>query len=214
MTEINIRRATVNDIDRISEIQQSALAVLKNPEELDPVPVEDLLNEIKNALMAVALVDGKIAAFRTMHIPEEDYLGPYIGIKDPNREGLIYSDITIVDPEFRGMSLQRKLGQWLFDDVEKKYKVIMATVHPNNLPSLKDKFHLGMSIVAMDYLYGGKLRFVFMKDLKQDAVFHTHQKVHHLDIEKISMLLEAGDIGYQLCGEEIYFGKNVNTAKE
>lgn len=128
MLDIYIRKAEMNDVDRIERIQQRALEILVNPEELDSVPIDELTEDIRQGWMAVAQIDGVIGAFRTMHMPVEDYLGPYAGINDAKAAGLIYSDITIVDPDFRGMSLQRKLGEWLFKEVAPYYNVIMATV--------------------------------------------------------------------------------------
>lgn len=207
MTEIQFRKATQDDIGVVAQIQQRALEVLKDPEELDPVPSNELLHNIQNNLMGLAIVDGQIAAFRTMHIPTQDYLGGYIGIKNPQEAGLIYSDITIVDPAYRGLSLQRQLGEWLFAQIEDDYQIIMATVHPNNTASLKDKFHLGMHIVAMDTLYGGKLRFIFMKEINNNFSYKEAIVVQREDFERIKSLLELGYKGVALKQHTIIFGK-------
>lgn len=207
MAEINIRKAELRDIVAIEHIQQHALAVLVNSEALDPVPIDELKEEIKAGLMAVAEIDGVVGAFRTMHIPTDDYLGPYAGIDDAEAAGLIYSDITIVDPDYRGLSLQRKLGEWLFNEVEVNYKRIMATVHPDNTPSLKDKFHLGMHIIAMDRLYGGKLRFIFMKDLTQKYDVLDVVEVERDALEQIQVLLDQGYRGVGLDANKLHLGK-------
>lgn len=210
MTEINIRKAELRDVVAIESIQQRALDVLANPEALDPVPIDELKEEIKAGLMAVAEIDGVVGAFRTMHIPTDDYLGPYAGIADAKDSGLIYSDITIVDPDYRGLSLQRKLGEWLFEEVAAQYKMIMATVHPENTPSLKDKFHLGMHIIAMDRLYGGKLRFIFMKDLMHKFDVLNVVEVDRDDLEQIQLLLEEEYRGVGVNDNKLQLGK-VNT---
>lgn len=210
MSEINIRIAKLKDIVDIERIQQRALDVLVNPEALDPVPIDELKEEIKAGLMAVAEIDGVVGAFRTMHIPTDDYLGPYADIADAKDSGLIYSDITIVDPDYRGLSLQRKLGEWLFEEVAAQYKMIMATVHPENTPSLKDKFHLGMHIIAMDRLYGGKLRFIFMKDLMHKFDVLNVVEVERDDLEQIQLLLEEEYRGVGLNDNKLQLGK-VNT---
>lgn len=210
MTEINIRKAELRDVVAIESIQQRALDALVNPEALDPVPIDELKEEIKADLMAIAEIDGVVGAFRTMHIPTDDYLGPYAGIADAKDSGLIYSDITIVDPDYRGLSLQRKLGEWLFEEVAAQYKMIMATVHPENTPSLKDKFHLGMHIIAMDRLYGGKLRFIFMKDLMHKFDVLNVVEVDRDDLEQIQLLLEEEYRGVGLNDNKLQLGK-VNT---
>lgn len=207
MTDIHIRTAVENDISQIERIQQRALEVLVNQDELDPVATEQLVEDIKQRLMAVAVIDNNIAAFRTMHLPEDDYLGPYVGIHNAVEAGLIYSDITIVDPDYRGLSLQRKLGDWLFESVAKEYNVIMATVHPGNTPSLKDKFHLGMQIVALDKMYGDKLRFVFFKDVNKQLDSVRVMRVNRSDYKLIRELLATGYCGISIEGDEFIFGK-------
>ncbi|ATD31841.1 hypothetical protein BHM04_11880 [Macrococcus sp. IME1552] len=207
MTEINIRKAELRDVVAIERIQQHALDVLVNPEALDPVPIDELKEEIKAGLMAVAEIESVVGAFRTMHLPTDDYLGPYAGIDDAKASGLIYSDITIVDPDYRGLSLQRKLGEWLFEQVAAQYKIIMATVHPDNTPSLKDKFHLGMHIIAMDRLYGGKLRFIFMKDLVHKYGVLDDVEVERDDLEQIQVLLEQGYRVLGLDDNKLQLGK-------
>lgn len=207
MKHIHIRLAVENDISEIERIQQRALDVLSNKDELDPVETEQLFEDIKQRLMAVAVIDNTIAAFRTMHLPEEDYLGPYAGIHNAEEAGLIYSDITIVDPDYRGLSLQRKLGDWLFNAVANRYKIIMATVHPDNTPSLKDKFHLGMQIVALDKMYGGKLRYIFFKAVNREYIPDDRKTVNRHDYARVQVLLEAGYRGIDLLDDDISFGK-------
>ena len=51
-----------------------------------------------------------------------------------------------------------------------KFDYVCATVAPFNIPSLKDKFALGLRIVALKHKYGGKLRYVFLKNLKDEKV--------------------------------------------
>ncbi|MCU7558568.1 GNAT family N-acetyltransferase [Macrococcus capreoli] len=206
MTAIQIRKADMADVEKIEYIQNHALQVLKNAETLDPVPVGELMENIKQGLMAVALVDDEVAAFRTMHVPDEDYLGPYAGIVNAQEEGLIYSDITIVDPDYRGLSLQRKLGEWLFEQFEQDYKVIMATVHPDNIPSLKDKFHLGMHITAMDKLYGGKLRFIFKKEVHNNFEIKELTRVNIENLSAIEQYLNEGYKGISMADGKIMFG--------
>ncbi len=43
-----------------------------------------------------------------------------------------------------------------------------CTVAPFNIPSLKDKFSQGMEIAALKEKYGGSMRYVFVKELRED----------------------------------------------
>lgn len=214
MEEIKFRFGKLDDIESLLVIQQNALAVLDDASQLEAVTTEELAENIDNGLLGVAIIDGEMAAFRSMHLPVEDYLGHYAGVTDDTRDDLIYSDITIVDPKFRGLSLQRRLGKWLFEHFEQDYTLIMATVHPDNIASLKDKFHHGMVITAVDKLYGNKLRYIFKKDVGHKYSYEEVVAVERADIERIGELLSSGYYGYALEGESIIFGKNVTTTNE
>ncbi|RXK17243.1 GNAT family N-acetyltransferase [Macrococcus sp. DPC7161] len=163
---IEIRYATIEDLSRVCKIQDRAHEVLTYHEWLVFVEPTELKRAIMNQHMAVALVEGQIAGFRTLEISETDYLGKYNNLA--NHEDMIYSDLSVVDPDYRGMGIQKLMGEWLFERIEQRY--VFATVHPDNIASLKDKFHLGMYIIAFDEVYPGKKRFVFFKDMQQERI--------------------------------------------
>ncbi len=57
------------------------------------------------------------------------------------------------------------------DELQKengKYDYVCCTVAPFNIPSLKDKFSQGMEIAALKEKYGGSMRYVFVKELRED----------------------------------------------
>ena len=82
-------------------------------------------------------------------------------------------EIAVVSPEFRGNSLQYKLlveaqrilkNGW--NELEIRY--LMATVHPENVYSLRNVERFGMKIAADVKKYGGKRRFVMWKNLDDE----------------------------------------------
>src|SRR5699024_3679712 len=102
---------------------------------------------------------------------DEEHLGLAIGLEDelPN---IIYQEISVVHPTYRGNQLQQKLAYLIMKELEKQdhsFKYVCATVAPHNIPSLKDKFNQGMMVGALIKIYNGKLRYVFMKELKENT---------------------------------------------
>jgi hypothetical protein len=71
-----------------------------------------------------------------------------------------------------------------------------ATVAPFNIPSMKDKFSLGLRIGALKEKYGGKLRYIFYKELHRSwQPTAVAQDVPMEDRGRQVELLQAGWIG-------------------
>lgn len=68
-----------------------------------------------------------------------------------------------------------------------KFNVVCATVMPGNIASLKDKFSQGMHVAALKLKYGGKLRYVFMKDLmREELQLGNKSSLYQWMIQKVS----------------------------
>ncbi|MCO4096810.1 GNAT family N-acetyltransferase [Macrococcoides canis] len=202
---MEIKFAEMCDIDDILGVQEKAQQVLTNKEMLVTLSRDEITKNIQDNVLCICRIDGKIAAFRSMHIPDEDYLGRYIALQPSEKDKLIYSDITIVHPDNRGNGLQRKLGEWLFDRIDEKYTIIMATVHPDNIASIKDKFHHGMKLVAVDKVYGGKIRYIFAKVKDEQLLINEKYYKTIEDKKGISNMLSKGYIAINLQNDLLIF---------
>lgn len=202
---MEIKFAEMCDIDDILAVQEKAQQVLTNKEMLVTLSRDEITKNIQDNVLCICRIDGKIAAFRSMHIPDEDYLGRYIALQPSEKDKLIYSDITIVHPDNRGNGLQRKLGEWLFDRIDEKYTIIMATVHPDNIASIKDKFHHGMKLVAVDKVYGGKIRYIFAKVKDEQLLINEKYYKTIEDKKGISNMLSKGYIAINLQNDLLIF---------
>lgn len=77
-----------------------------------------------------------------------------------------------------------------------QYDYLAATVMPYNIASLKDKFAQGFYIVALKYIYGGKLRYVFALDLREEPIYEDEPVTISMgDIETQQRLIQEGFIG-------------------
>lgn len=193
------RKLTTEDLQSIQAVQADVCAKLENPAILQPLSEEELLHILSgNGVMIGVFVSERLIAFRALlkpQVDEDEHLGADVGANDFSR--VLYQEISNVHPEFRGHGLQRLMAHWIMDEVDlTHYDWICATVMPYNIASLKDKFSQGMYVYALKWKYGGKLRYVFGKDLHSNPPFtSTSIRVSMGDTDKQQQLLADGFIG-------------------
>jgi hypothetical protein len=79
---------------------------------------------------------------------------------------------------------------------DNRFDVVCATVAPFNIPSMKDKFTLGLRIGALKEKYGGKLRYIFYKEMHRS--WHPTSVAQDVPMENRGRqveLLQAGWVG-------------------
>lgn len=204
---MEIKFANNTNIKAILNVQKAAIKEIGNKDMLVTLSEEEIAQNVDDGVLCVCQIDERIVAFRSMHIPVDDYLGKYIALDPSYRDQLIYSDITVVHPDYRGRGLQKILGEWLFQAIDDKFKIIMATVHPDNIASIKDKFHHGMKIVALDNVYDDKIRYIFALFRDRDCIYEEEVAVEMTDDMEIRRLLSEGYKGIQLRENLLIFTK-------
>jgi len=194
------RLLTVNDLAEVDAVQQTVLAHVASADVYEPLSTEELRNVLQDETVLGAFVAGRLVAFRALLIPplDEDHLGYDIGWPEDAFARIIYQEVTNVHPTFRGHGLQTTLGKMWMSRLEqqRRFDVVCATVSPQNIPSIKDKFALGLQIVALKPKYGGKMRYIFMKDLRKDEP--KRQDERRLPLEDVAAqtnLFEQGWVG-------------------
>lgn len=214
----HMRQLELQDKDSIMKVQQQTYSQLGHKDRLSTLDQQEVIHILSGAgWFAGAFVDTKLVAFRAFLIPQlddTDHLGKDVGLTTEEQTSVIYQEITVVLPEYRGHGLQRKLGEWLMDMLirsKDSYRFICSTVAPFNIPSLKDKFSQGMHIATLKEKYEGKLRYVFLKDLQQPLHPSYDKWIVMADINAQQDVLEQGMVGHELVkqGEEygIWYGK-------
>lgn len=207
------RYLRMEDLPRVLELQKKVVKALPNPDVLEPLSIEEFTYILKDEeIMLGIFVEDKLIAFRAMLVPENDDegLGSDIGLKQEEFQRIIYSEISNVDPDFRGNGLQTYMGKMLIKNVDPtRHRYILATVAPFNFPSLKDKFALGMKIAVLKKKFNGKLRYVFMKDLasrENELQIEDTMEVRMDDIAKQQDVLALGYYGVSMrnAGDDAY----------
>lgn len=208
-----IHRLTAQHIPKIKAVQDAALAELKNPHELQSLTDVELRYNLSNKglVIGILLNDKQLIAFRTLLKPKitDDHIGYDIGFESHELNQIIYQEITIVHPAYRGNGLQQTLGKCIMQtwknigDTEIRY--VCSTVAPSNIPSLKDKFAQHKEIFALKEKYGGKLRFIFLKDLNEpytpNRQWSITEDVSLMEYDRQIELLSSGYRGFRLIQE-------------
>jgi len=172
-TPYTIRILHLDDLDEVLSIQEEVVAVLENESVLATLSIEEFQYILSgNGMLIGVFVDESLIAFRATLVPGEDeeHLGLDIGLDSSELSQVIYQEISSVSPKYRGHGLQQVMAKVLMSQLmESDFTYVCATVAPFNIPSLKDKFSQRMEVAAMKEKYGGKLRYVFVKNLKENG---------------------------------------------
>lgn len=199
---LQFKQLTLEDLPAIQTLQQQVCAALDDPNILQPLSREELLNILNGNGVMIGVFDAKrCIAFRALlkpEVDEDEHLGLDVGAVDLSR--VLYQEISNVHPDYRGQNLQKRMATFILEQIDLlAYDWMCSTVMPYNIASLKDKFLQGMYVYALKLKYGGKLRYVFGKQLH---VSPSEKIVSELvamdDTEKQQQLLKAGYVGTKM----------------
>lgn len=164
--DLLVRRMRADEADRIMELQSRVHACMPDPSLL---ALTDR-NEIEESLrldVCLGIFDGeRLAAFALMVVNRESAhrnTGQKNGLAP---EECVSFDTAFVDPDYRGLGLQRRLLQAREEVVRQLgAKYALVTVSPENEFSLRNILNQGFEIMARKQLYGGLDRYVLKKDM-------------------------------------------------
>lgn len=187
-------------------LQEYVYNNLEDKQVLEKIGRNEFGEMIVQGFITGGYVNERLVALRAMYIPpldDPEHLALDGGIE--NRKEVIYSEISFIHPDSRGRGLQTELGKELIGKVRKdgRFKYIMTTVMPTNIPSLKDKFRLGFKIVNTRVMYGGKDRHVLQLNLAEPIqVGDRSVKISYKDVP---WMMDNGKnhIGSHFDGSEI-----------
>ncbi len=204
--QFHVTLLTLENIEQILSLQNVVVEALEDKSRLQPLSQEEFQYILEgNGMMIGAFIENELIAFRALLVPpiDDEHLGLDIGLPESELHRVIYQEISNVHPNCRGNGMQKILATVIMDELQKedsKYDYVCCTVAPFNIPSLKDKFAQGMKIAALKEKYGGSMRYVFVKELRED------NERDWTDIKSIPMnnaggqqaLLSEGYRGYKM----------------
>ncbi len=202
-TPITASVLTIAELPELEALQAQVYAALPDKNTLQPLSTEEFQNILNgNGLMIGIYAEDLLIAFRALLDPKEDpeHLGKDCGLDDAQLSRVMYQEISNVSPDYRGHGLQRLMATIIMDamDVE-RFDYVCATVKPYNIPSLKDKFAQQLVVKGLKLKYGGKLRYIFFKDLKNPSPTYTESIwISMGDTSGQQRLLKDGFVGTTL----------------
>ena len=197
---------SLEHIEQILLLQNVVVEALEDKSRLQPLSQEEFQYILEgNGMMIGAFIENELTAFRALLVPpiDDEHLGLDIGLPESELHRVIYQEISNVHPNYRGNGIQNILATVIMDELQKedsKYDYVCCTVAPFNIPSLKDKFAQGMKIAALKEKYGGSMRYVFVKELREDNErdWTEIENVLMSDAGGQQALLSEGYRGYEM----------------
>lgn len=207
-----VRQLYQDDIPSLITLQHKAIEVLDNPDTLQALSTEEFEYILRgNGLIVGAFSEGLLIGFRALLVPkvDEEHLGLVLGLEN-KLETIIYQEISVVHPIYRGNQLQQKLAYLIMEVLQEKehpYQYVCATVAPHNIASLKDKFNQGMQIGALIEIYNGKLRYVFVKKIGEveEQPWEEVKRVPTFETSLQKKLIDEGWHGFGLVQDDDSF---------
>lgn len=202
-THVNVRYLTKEDLSVIMQLQDIVIENLIDKDRLEPLSKEEFLTILSDDELMIGVFDQKtLIGFRAFLNPknDEEGLGKDIGLLESEYPRIVYSEISNVHPDYRGNGLQTFMGKTWIESLDRRnFKYILSTVAPFNIASLKDKFALGMRIHQLKNKYGGKLRYIFCRDLQAKKNQIIEMKTIEMgDIQKQQQYLNDGYVGWKM----------------
>lgn len=168
---ILIEEATINDIDAIVKLKKDIWNKLENKEwyVIEGTNRGFLKKELENNGLILKVVNNdQIVGFLIIcnSLKKDSSI-----IKKLHFENKVNMCIELsngaVDIKYRGNNLYIKMAKKAEEIILNRYnkKYILATVHPNNMASLKSLLKIGYKIVCKSKMYDNLDRYILLKDL-------------------------------------------------
>jgi len=134
-----------------------------------------------------------------------------------DRARVAHIDGVSVRPEWRGNRLQRVLIGWRIDEAAAAGRsLIVTTVAPGNVASLRNALGEGLTVRALRQKFGG-WRYLLVRDLGRPPLAPSTDGrwVDTADVETQQRLLAAGAVGWKAeaaeSGMRVWFARVVGT---
>jgi ribosomal protein S18 acetylase RimI-like enzyme len=200
-------------LDAMCNVQRLIVEALDDPSLYYPNPRDIFaLCLSQRGLVIGTFVAGTLVAFRSVFFPGErpDNLGLDIGLTAGDLDQVAHLERSVVDPAYRGNRLQMRMTTQAVQMAKDhpgyggRLRHLFSTVSPANIPSMKDKFSIGMQIVRTKKKYLGYWRHVFYRDIREPVTIDlaSSVRVDVADIPRQALLVETrGYVGYGVARE-------------
>ena len=157
------------ELEKILQLQETCFAAINEPEWLRRNSRETVELCLKKPNYALGYFDGeKLAAIGILQIcgQSEENLGHQLGYEGEKLNEVGNMKLVLVDPAYRGRRLQHQLMDRCEEYArQQRLKVLAATVHPDNVYSVRNVERCGYGFHSQHRKYGGLIRNLYYKNL-------------------------------------------------
>ena len=164
-SDFSIRLCTLQELDDIMDLQDRICATITQPDLFASTCREENASYLTppNVIYGV-FKQKRLIAYASLAFPKNasDNLGWDLGWNSTQIRHCAKLDTIVVDPDFRGLGLQRTLIDRCISHTLKQDpdSILLTTVSPSNLFSLRNVQNEGFQILKRMLKYGGKERYV------------------------------------------------------
>ena len=193
--------------DIVAGLQEEIVEEIGDPVFYDPVAPDNIVKRFRLEGRTIGTFVGRrLVAFRILHFPlaDGDNFGKDIGLESEELPNVVHLAATLVRKEFRGNGLAFKMNLQALKMIEQmRFVHVFATVFPANHANVATLFKTGLIIRGLKDKYGGKLRYIFYRDLSRRLEIPEGSDVVEVkadDIDRQKKLLKNGYCGIALAG--------------
>ena len=166
---LTFRKGTIEDAGTFIQFLDAVKADMEQSDWLYLDPPELVSSMMDNGIMELWLAmdqDRVAAVFSVLHPGLEPYNYGYdLELPESDLLRVVHMDTSAVHKDYRGLGLQRGMVQTAEKELAAEGgKILLCTVHPDNLYSLKNMRQQGYEIQKRIEKYGS-VRFVLRKDI-------------------------------------------------
>ncbi|MGE5381377.1 MAG: N-acetyltransferase family protein [Methylocystaceae bacterium] len=194
------------DIDKIISLQDLVVTGINDRDSFYPLDRDEVngLLDQRGISLGAFNSENELIGYAAACYPGKSAanLGLDSGISAADLHRVAHLEVGIVHPDFRGQGWQSSLYQELIKLTLKQggYRYILSTVAPDNYPALCNSLRLKLYISRILVKYGGKLRFILLRDLEEtvNIDLDTVVKCQPTNIELQQYLLAKGYCGFDI----------------
>ena len=166
---LTFRKGTTDDAGAFVHFLDEVKAEMTQTDWLYLDPPEVVFSMMENGTMEIWLAmdqDRVAAAFSVLYPGLEDCNYGYdLELPESDLLRVVHMDTSAVHRDYRGQGLQRKMVQTAEQELALKgEKILLCTVHPDNLFSLENMIQQGYKIQKRMHKYGSE-RFILRKNI-------------------------------------------------
>ncbi len=162
-----IKNVTHDDVKNVTMLQKEIVSSLKEKTWFYPARTDELEDIINYTGHVIGLYfDESLVGYATIiYCSKDNQLSKLYGIPNKYKPLTAILDDVAILSRYRGKRYQLLLWNYITLYFCSKTKFLLASIHPDNIASLKNAFYFNMTITSQRKMYNNVLRYILLKEL-------------------------------------------------